>query len=149
MLIHFQGELVVCEHVSLWACSLCSGGPPWSSFCSLPTPMKPCTRCHTGHFSHTASQGQSLSFSSLSAYFWVSNLYQKWGIHSFPTQPPAALHYLHCWSNLSIPCCCLNPTYLLHHGHGKEMASFHYASVLQIFEGCYHPLHSPILFSFH
>lgn len=137
-------------YVSMWTCSLCSGSPPWPTFCSLPTPMTPYTCWCIGHFSHTVVQGQSLNLSKarspLSAYFWVSNLYQDLGIHSLPTQPPAVFHYPHCWSNLSIPCCCLNPTYLPHQRHGKQMASFHYALVLQISEGYYHLYHFPILF---
>lgn len=82
-------------YVSMSICSLCSSATPWFHFWSLPTLTKPHTQCHVGHFSHTASQAQPLIFaksrSPLSAYFWVSNLFQKLGIHSFPIQPSASL----------------------------------------------------------
>lgn len=70
-------------YVSMSVCSLCSSATPWFRFWSLPTLTKPHAQCHIGHFSHTTSQGRSLSFSKtrwpLSAYFWVSTYTKIWG----------------------------------------------------------------------
>lgn len=108
--------------------------------------MKPYPQCHTNGFSHTASQDQSLSlFKSRLRTSEYPTSTNSWG-SSFPTQPLAVFHYLHCWSNLNIPCCCLNPTYLPHYRHGKQIASSHYASVLQTSEDCYQLLYSQYSF---
>lgn len=138
-------------YVSMSICSPCSSATTWFHFWSLPTLTKPHTQCHVGHFSHTASQAQPLIFSKARSPCLLTSEYatytKSWGSTVSPYN--LLLHCPHCWSNLNIPCCCSIPTHLPYHGCGKQMASFHYASALQISEGCYHHLCFPIMFSFH